>query len=340
MAISPCGMETYSISSQGEELLCHGTTQFPIAFYHDDLEQMSVAWHWHEEMECIYVEHGVTTIHTGREKFRLHEGQAMFINCNTLHGARGIAGTGCRYHSMVFHPRLVGGGLDSIYWEKYLDPIIKKGPRSLAFDGRKPWHEQAQALIEAAWQEGAANEPGYEFRVRTILSQLIFLIFKNHPVALLKNSPKNLRDGERIRQMLQFISEHYDEPLTMQDIADSASISESECLRCFHTAVDLSPIQYLKRYRILKASQMLRDSGARIGDIASACGFTDPSYFNRAFRAQKGVTPGEYRARHAEDGSGDGMKEDDTAIDRTWILTAFEGEERKERGADGISEQE
>ena len=117
-------------------MISHGSPAFPIAFYHDDLERMSVVWHWHDEMECIYVEHGETTLFAGREKYSLHEGQALFVNSNVIHAGRGVRGTFCRYHSMVFSPRLIGGGLDTIYWEKYLLPIIKNGPRSLVFDGR------------------------------------------------------------------------------------------------------------------------------------------------------------------------------------------------------------
>ena len=296
MALSPRRSDVYRISQQGRELITHGTTQFPIAFYNDDLEKLSVAWHWHDEMEAFYVERGETTFFAGGEKYDLHEGQAVFINSNVLHAGRGVRGKSCRYRSMVFHPRLIGGGLESVYWETYLDPIIKKGPKSLIFDGRKPWHEEAHAAVRAAWEEGISDQPGYEFRVRNALSELIFLIYKNHPVALLKTSPKNMRDGERIRQMLQFISENYAEPLTMKDIADSASISESECLRCFRSTIERSPIQYLKKYRILKASEMLSGTEEKIGDIAAACGFTDPSYFNRAFKAEKGVTPKEFRS--------------------------------------------
>ena len=296
MAVSPTGPEFYRISQQGEELISHGTAQFPIAFYSDDLEKMSIAWHWHDEMEAFCVESGEITFFAGNEKYDLHEGQAVFVNSNVLHAGRDVRGKSCRYHSMVFHPRLVGGSLESVYWEKYLVPIIKKGPKSLVFDGRKPWHKNAREVIESAWKEGTSDAPGYEFRVRNALSELIFLIYKNHPVALLKTSPKNTRDSERIRQMLQFISENYAEPLTIQDIADSALISESECLRCFRSTVGRPPIQYLKKYRILKASEMLAGTEEKIGDIAAACGFTDPSYFNRAFKAEKGITPKEFRS--------------------------------------------
>ena len=296
MAVSPTGQEFYRISQQGQELISHGTAQFPIAFYNDDLKKMSIAWHWHDEMEAFCVESGEITFFAGNEKYDLHEGQAVFVNSNVLHAGRDVRGKSCRYHSMVFHPRLVGGGLESVYWEKYIDPIIKKGPKSLVFDDRKPWHKEAREAIETAWKEGMSDAPGYEFRVRNALSELIFLIYKNHPVALLKTSPKNMRDSERIRQMLQFISENYAEPLTMQDIADSALISESECLRCFRSTIGRSPIQYLKKYRILKASELLTSTEEKIGDVAADCGFADPSYFNRAFKAEKGITPKEFRS--------------------------------------------
>ena len=297
MPISPCSENAYSISPQGRELVSHGTPLFPAAFYHDDLDREVVPWHWHDELEAVLVESGATEISAGVRRYRLSAGQGLFINAGVLHAGRGVAGTHCRYHSIVFHPRLIGGGIDSVFWQAYLRPLIAGGMKSVPLNGSQPWHRPALDAIERAWQEGANDAPGYEFRVRAALSELVFLLCRQMPAQRTRASEKAQRDAERIKQMLRFIDQNYAEPISAPAIAASAMISESECLRCFRSTIGMPPIQYLKQYRVQKAAELLTSTDRKIADIAASCGFPDTSYFTRSFREVKGVTPGEYRRR-------------------------------------------
>ena len=298
MPISPCSENAYSISPQGREMISHGTPLFPIAFYHDDLDRESVPWHWHDELEAVLVESGVMEISAGTRRYVLGAGQGLFINAGVLHAGRGRVGTHCKYHSLVFHPRLIGGGIDSIFWQAYLRPLIAGGMKSVVLDGAQPWHRQALDAIERAWQEGANDAPGFEFRVRAALSELIFLLCRQIPTQRTRATEKAQRDTERIKQMLRYIDQNYAEALTAPAIAASAMISESECLRCFRSTIGIPPIQYLKQYRVQKAAELIASTDRKIADIAASCGFPDTSYFTRSFREIKGVTPGEYRRRN------------------------------------------
>ena len=111
-------------------------------------------------------------------------------------------------------------------------------------------------------------------------------------------SPKHLRDSERIKAMLQFIMDNYGEAIDTAAIAQSASVSESECLRCFRATIGTTPIRYLREYRIEQAANRLANSQASIADIAAGCGFQDISYFTKTFREMKGVTPKVYQKEH------------------------------------------
>ena len=100
--------------------------------------------------------------------------------------------------------------------------------------------------------------------------------------------------------MLQYIHDHYAEDIKLDRIAASASISESECIRCFRSTIEATPIQYIRQYRIRKAAQMLSDTEAAIADICFQCGFQDLSYFTKTFREIAGCTPAEYRRKKQE----------------------------------------
>ncbi len=95
--------------------------------------------------------------------------------------------------------------------------------------------------------------------------------------------------------MLQFVQEHIQEELTISSIAQSAAISESECLRCFREMLGTTPIRYVRQLRIQRAAELLESTGLKIAEIAALCGFQEMSYFSKTFREAKGCTPKEYR---------------------------------------------
>ena len=80
--------------------------------------------------------------------------------------------------------------------------------------------------------------------MRENLTRLLLLIGDGRPQMLMENAEKYRRYNERTKQMLTFIKRHFGEELSVRDIADSASISESECLRCFRKILDTSCLLY------------------------------------------------------------------------------------------------
>ncbi|MBR1455844.1 MAG: helix-turn-helix transcriptional regulator, partial [Oscillospiraceae bacterium] len=87
----------------------------------------------------------------------------------------------------------------------------------------------------------------------------------------------------------------YAEDIRIRHIAQSAAVSESECLRCFRALIGSTPNRYLNQYRLRRAGQLLRGTELKVAEIAEACGFREMSYFARAFRLAYGVAPSEYR---------------------------------------------
>lgn len=292
MALAEC---IGAVAENGRELIDHGTVAFPIACYHDDFRVMYVPWHWHEELEAVLISEGSCTVAAGNEKRTLHAGEGFFINSGVLHGAWDTESTGCRFHSLVFHPRLVGGSLDSVFHQRYIQPLLNRTALEMVvFSPDISWQAAALDAIETAWQLCLREGDGYEFKVRSALSELICLLHRNLPPPDLPMSGKAARDAERIKTMLSYIHDNFSSELTTAQIAASAMVSDSEALRCFRTTIGTTPIQYVKQYRIQQAA-MLLSSGKKISDAAAACGFQDMSYFTKTFREQKGCTPSEYR---------------------------------------------
>lgn len=308
------------IDEDGRELISHGTVSFPIAIYDDDIMNGPVPWHWHEELEAGYITEGAIEIAIGSEKKILHAGDGFFVNSGVLHGVWSANDKTSIFKSMVFHPRIIGGSLDSVYWQNYISPLVSnqslKGcyffsdredflenlehTANHSCDGKNANQEQNEisqiiSYIREAWEACNEKSPGYEFAVRDALSKMIFQITKKEQAEPKTLSAKVLRDNDRIKAMLQFIHDHFGEELHIEQIAMSASISVSEALRCFKTTIGTTPIQYMKQYRIQKAADLLTSTDLKVEDIGALCGFQEMSYFAKVFRETKGMVPTKYR---------------------------------------------
>ena len=295
MALTECNT---TVGSDGRELLEHGTTIFPIACYEDDFRISDVPWHWHEEWEAVVITRGSCLVAAGNHKATLQAGEGFFVHSGALHGCWDVEGSGCMFHSMVFHPRLVGGSLDSIFQQQFVQPLLDHtGPELIVLKPIIPWQKQALEAIEQAWQQCVQKDPGFPFRVRNCLSELVWLLYSHLSPAAASLSSKHLRDARRIKIMLTWIHGHFQEELSTAAIAATVSVRESECLRCFRSTIGTTPIQYVKQYRIRLAARLLTETSEKISDIAAGCGFQDMSYFTRAFRDIMGLTPTEYRKK-------------------------------------------
>jgi len=296
MAVSKCS--PIRTDSLGRELICHGNTMFPVACYHDDLRDMPVPWHWHEELEVLIVEKGSVRVGVNGADYVLKQGEGFFINTGVLHGVwPEDSAQECRLHSIVFRPGFVGGTPESVLWQKYVEPLISDTGRGwVCFTGSQAWEREALGAIEAGWQACAAEAEGFEFTVREQLSKIILLL-EQYALPRKKPSAKKLRETERIKDMLSYIQNGYAEEMTLAQIAESANVSENECMRCFRSVIGVSPMQYVRQTRLQKAAELLLLTDRKVTDIGSACGFQEMSYFAKAFRVQYGCTPSQFRLR-------------------------------------------
>ena len=282
--------------ADGRELVQHGSALFPIACYAEDLESYAVAWHWHEEFEYILAVQGPLNVNVGKTRLILQTGQGVLINSGVLHAVEQAGTEGAMLHSGVFHPRLVGG-MDTIFWQKLIRPLLQPGAPAFFHLEEAPWQQQVLAHLRDAWDEVAEEPFDYENQVRYHLAAALRLLSTQCADGKQKVSQQEQIAAERMKQMLRFVEEHYAEELTVERIAADAALSESACLRSFRQVLGITPIQYVKQFRVEKAAELLRSTRLKTGEIGAECGFADGSYFIKTFREIKHCTPKEYRKR-------------------------------------------
>ena len=292
------------VDENGRELLSYGTEDFPIAFFDDDLTKVAVPYHWHDEFEIVVITEGTVRVWVAGKEWTLTAGEGYFANSGILHAAKLETPTG-HQHALVFSPKIISQSIDLV-WKAYVAPVLGNPHLPcLRLTSSIPWQKEILRLSETAWEQGAYEKKDYPLYVRSCLSQA-FAHLTGHLDDMENEffySSKYQRDELRIKKALVFIEKNYDSPIVLEEIAKSASISPSTCLRLFDTVLSTTPIQYLMQFRLQKAAEELtRLHGKRLSEIAFSCGFSDASYFNRCFRREYGMTPSEYISRHVDQG--------------------------------------
>ena len=100
-------------------------------------------------------------------------------------------------------------------------------------------------------------------------------------------------DWTVIRSMVGYIQNHYQHRILLEEIAGAGAVCRSRCCQLFKEKLHTTPMNYLTRYRLDKACDLIRE-GSSITDAAFTVGFQGLSYFSESFKKAYGITPSQY----------------------------------------------
>ncbi len=180
--------------------------------------------------------------------------------------------------------------------KKYLTPVINNHQIEV-YIIRRGQPIADQILTNLFRLKELQNHENVEFQTRNILSETWLLLLKDIQTNYKPDQTQRFEQPDRIRSMLSFIHTHYKDKLTVAQIADAIGISEREAMRSFRKNLHQSPIEYLISYRLNEAKKLLLHSDLSVTEVCFQCGFSDSSYFGKAFRKAYGLTPREFRSQ-------------------------------------------
>lgn len=110
----------------------------------------------------------------------------------------------------------------------------------------------------------------------------------------------DLRTGEQsryVQEAMNYIGTHFNvSDITVRTVADSLGISEGYLSHVFKKETNYTLLNYLTRYRIQKAMELLRDYRIKVYEVAGLVGYRDTTYFSTTFKKFVGVSPSDYQA--------------------------------------------
>lgn len=134
------------------------------------------------------------------------------------------------------------------------------------------------------------------------LVEVAAIIILEYVLRHLKSDGLNAAQGigdPQIRRALLAIHERPEEEWTLESLARHAGLSRSVFAQRFKTLLDQTPVDYLTRIRMARATRLLRSRELSVSEIAFRCGYKSDGAFHKAFKRLIGMSPREYRREHA-----------------------------------------
>ena len=280
-----------------KELKQHGNEQFPFLVSYQKLseyESGSFMWHGHPEIEITYVQKGTMCYKVNHMVYHLKEGDIVFNNSGALHSGTMENQEDCAYIPVTFDPRLIYGFFQSTINSKYVDPVIQDSMLpAICIDQSESWHKPFREYLLRIIALDEKKPDFYELDI-TICLQSMWRLLLEHITYEPQTSRENSLEYDRIKKILSYIEENYQNKITLNDIAGHIHLCESECTRLFKRHMNTTLFAFLQEYRIERSLEFLQ-ADQPVSAVADKAGFSDPNYYSKVFAKIKGCSPREYR---------------------------------------------
>ena len=276
----------------GSEIVNYDDPNFP-SYIYDGWIAPKVTWegvpHFHEDIEIMTIKEGQVAYFVNGKELLLRAGDTIVVNSNQIHYNMTVNGEVAKYVICILHPSIL---VNSITVEMQAVRPITENP-DLPYLRFRYINEHTESIRNLVL--GMPDLRHDPFAITKQFYQ-IWDIIRKHAETL--GATEDVVSDPRIqsfKSMMHFISNNYQNQVSLADIAASGSISKSLCNTLFHQYVGESPINYLMHLRCRKVAELLRSGKIPMTEIASRTGFGGVSYMSETFRKFFEKSPREYR---------------------------------------------
>ena len=238
--------------------------------------------HRHAEfLELLYIAAESGRYLVGNYEYAVTEGDFVICNANVSHGEDPFQ----EHHIQTYCLVLSGAKLELAEDER---PILSLGKKN-------PVGELLPTIYHMFHKQTGYSEVCRHFALGIYFLLQRMLIERNA-----NRKPTRRKREHLIYRVLDYLNEHYAEPLTLNHISEKFFISTSHLSHAFKKETGLAPMQYIMQRRIGEAQSLLVETSLPIQEIEYMLGFTDSAHFSKMFKKCVGIPLKDYRKHFAE----------------------------------------
>lgn len=134
----------------------------------------------------------------------------------------------------------------------------------------------------------------FELKVKSLILDCFYQLLLENKNKFKNHCPSSQESLRRLRIMLDYIHEHFNQPFSLTGLANHTLLSRESCCRIFKQMTGMTISQYMTEYRVMRSLPYLADGKYSIAEVSALCGFSSQSRFAAAFRSKMGCNPNQY----------------------------------------------
>ena len=257
---------------------------------------MRALCHWHDDVELLYIFDGEMNYDVNGHHYRFKKGDTIFINSRQLHYGYDHDQHECEFMVVLIHPELLKAS--NYMYRRYVLPILNYATDHVIIGKHSDYGPKLAQLFEDIRLCRRQEKSCHEFQLMGYFYEIWSMIYENCNIKENIISSRDNPDIQIQKQMVSYIYQHYQEHITLEDIAAAGTVSRSKCCKIFQKYLSQSPISFLNDYRMEISCNLLTATSFSITQIATSCGFNHLSYYSKMFLQRYGCTPNAYRKIH------------------------------------------
>lgn len=248
-------------------------------------EQHSQLLHKHENvLELFYVMKGNGQYFVGGREYIVQSGCLVICNAGVMHGEEPFRGHNMESYCCVMQGLSLQGMPENVLTKPSWNPI-------LYFSDDREAVEHILLSLYDLHTRSTGNKEVCELLANALLS----LVQEKLHRRLQSNATTERNNEEFLQSIMQYLDEHFMEPLHLQELGERFHISQYYLSHIFKEETGLSPMKYVMYRKIGESQNMLMNSNLPIGAISETLGFNDNCHFSTTFKKYVGLTPTQYR---------------------------------------------
>lgn len=266
----------------------YGADAVRLLYFNMKSHAKCVPLHWHERFEILIIDKGSMRALIAGEEIIAKAGDIIIVNPGCTHEA--VATENIKYRALMFE--LISQFAQDKTARRLLRPFINNTSVFMPLIN----DTDALEIINNIFKVTEEKRNGFPLMQLGLVYQLLSILFEKHQDT---RYIRPLAEG-RLRQVIEYIAEHYCEDITSSNISEKFGYDPSYFCRLFKSVIGVRPTEYIRVLRLEKARRMLVNNDINISKIALECGFSDVNYFTRCFRKHYGLTASEYRKKDSK----------------------------------------
>ena len=263
-----------------------------LVFKHTELIENTLPfWHFHPELELVYVNKAKGKRHIGSHLSYFNNSQLLLLGANLPHSGFADRFTTNGSETIVqFKEDFLGTEFFNIPETAMVKALFERAKKGLVFnmEVKKVIGPQIEALI---------NYEGLNLIIR-FLDILKELATTNNYTILNADGfafEVGPQDNKKVDIVFDFVNKNFKEPIPLEVISEKVSMTVPAFCRYFKKVTSKTFTQFVNEYRIVHATKLLAENPTSITDICFESGFNNFSHFNKLFKHYTGKTPLKYR---------------------------------------------